>query len=179
MADAQFADPLHQAPARRSGAPRGMKQRRFTPEEDEIIRTAAGRTSVSVAEQLGRPPPVVRMRARRLGLGYWMEFRGYRETQGYKVARINRGPDGSLSRRVPVHRDVVAKAIGRDLREEERVHHINLVKQDNRIENLHLFPTDVEHRRAHNSVNKLIAGLLDRGHLVFDRDAGVYRLGEQ
>ena len=47
------------------------------------------------------------------------------------------------------HRLVVAAAIGRPLDADEVVHHINRIRDDNRLENLELFSTQAEHARAH------------------------------
>lgn len=52
---------------------------------------------------------------------------------------------------VPEHRLIMEKYLGRYLRPEEVVHHINEVTDDNRIENLMLFKNDAEHTKHHHS----------------------------
>jgi len=52
------------------------------------------------------------------------------------------------------HRIVVEKFIGRKLTDKEIVHHINLNKKDNRIENLMIFPNDSEHIKFHTKIRQ-------------------------
>lgn len=47
------------------------------------------------------------------------------------------------------HRLVVEKILNRYLTKQERVHHINEIRDDNRPENLYLFPTDPAHISYH------------------------------
>lgn len=156
---------------------RRYRSSRFTPAEDEIIRAAkdAGRSSVDVGRELGRDSGVIRLRAMRIGLGAWR--RPLVDCNGYRIARIDQLGNG-IVRRVPEHRAVMERMLGRRLTDSERVHHINARKRDNEPENLHLCANDAAHHRAHHSVTKLLAGLLERGAISFNRDKGIYELCE-
>jgi hypothetical protein len=54
------------------------------------------------------------------------------------------------------HRVIAEKIIGRDLKREETIHHINERKNDNRTENLYYFLKDNLHKAYHGLKNKPI-----------------------
>jgi hypothetical protein len=68
---------------------------------------------------------------------------GRRKKEGYVLLRAGAGYDLE-------HRLVLAERIGRSLRSEERAHHVNEVKTDNRPENLWLWPDDASHSYWHS-----------------------------
>jgi hypothetical protein len=82
------------------------------------------------------------------------------------------------ARWVPEHRLVMEEAIGRPLRREEVVHHINGVRDDNRLENLELHPSKRSHNRAHRRVDRkaiVEAYLAGEGTRVIARRMGTSR----
>jgi hypothetical protein len=66
---------------------------------------------------------------------------------GYWYVWNNTHPNRTKQNRVAEHRLVVESMIGRYLEKHEVVHHINGNPQDNRPENLALFPSNSEHLR--------------------------------
>jgi len=57
--------------------------------------------------------------------------------------------------RIYEHHLIMEKHIGRKLKRSEVVHHINNIRDDNRIENLMLFPNNKAHLAYHNYLRKL------------------------
>ena len=158
---------------------------RWTPNEDGFLKANYRAIPVSaLAKRLKRSPKATRTRLERLGyrlaslprnspkpkiirrkyLGWHMD--GY----GRKIISVKgRGP-------VAHHRLIIEQEVGRRLLRTEHVHHINGDKQDNRIGNLHLFPDAGGHMACHRSLEAVIAVLLDRGIVEFNRNKGRYEL---
>lgn len=68
---------------------------------------------------------------------------------GYIYVRLPNHPNASVGGYFFEHRHVMEQHLGRYLERSERVHHINGIKDDNRLENLQLFSSESEHQRFH------------------------------
>lgn len=76
----------------------------------------------------------------------------YKDKHGYIYIYSPNHPFKNSSNRVFEHRVVMEKHIGRYLNKEEVVHHINGIVDDNRIENLMLFPNNIAHLNYHKFI---------------------------
>lgn len=72
-----------------------------------------------------------------------------KESRGYLLIHKPYHPDADKQGYVREHRLIMEKKLGRYLKKEEVIHHINGIKSDNRINNLQLFESSKEHKRFH------------------------------
>lgn len=72
-------------------------------------------------------------------------------------------------KRIALHRYLMEKELGRELKVEETVHHIDMDKSNNTIENLYLFKDESEHMKAHSQIRQLISELFKIGVVGFNR----------
>ncbi len=86
---------------------------------------------------------LTRIYKKREGSSNWKG--GIWKIRGYIYIYSPNHPFGGVRGYVAEHRLVMEKHIGRYLTKKENVHHINGIKDDNRIENLMLFSTLKEH----------------------------------
>lgn len=92
---------------------------------------------------------------------------------GYATLRWSSLPEsdrrlvyGSKSGRVFEHRVIMARVMGRPIRPDERVHHLNGVRDDNRLENLQLEVNNGSHTRLHAAVYAELRALRHENELL-------------
>ena len=95
---------------------------------------------------------------------------------GHIMVKQRAHPYANKMKDVAEHRLVMESHIGRYLTPQERVHHINLKKDDNNLNNLVLFSSDSEHFKSHGSLNACVATLIEQGVLQFNRSKNIYEV---
>jgi hypothetical protein len=82
----------------------------------------------------------------------------HKHDQGYVLVYVGRNhPMAKSNGYAYEHRLAMSEAIGRVLKPEEVVHHINGVRDDNRLENLILFESHEAHARHHAELERAAA----------------------
>jgi YHS domain-containing protein len=82
-----------------------------------------------------------------------------KNSRGYIEVLKPNHPFSHKSGYIQEHRYIMEQAIGRYLKPEEVIHHINGIKTDNRIENLMLFKNSSEHTKYHLKIKNLWGAL--------------------
>jgi hypothetical protein len=135
-----------------------LAKRADIPEETLRELCAQGLTSREIASQLEWSEETVRRAQIRLGIDRlpgkarpWKNsfWRGGAtvDDEGYILQKVAGHPNATVGGYVRVHRLMMEAHIGRLLEDEEVVDHKNRDTSDNRIENLHLYPTNGDHLR--------------------------------
>lgn len=84
------------------------------------------------------------------GENHW-KYNGGKTIAGkYKMIYKPEHPFANRHGYIREHRFIMEQQIGRYLKPQERVHHINGIHQDNRAENLRLFNDTSEHSKFHH-----------------------------
>jgi biotin operon repressor len=83
-----------------------------------------------------------------------VRFARQRMISGYQYIKAEGHPLANSNGFVTEHRLVAEKALGRKIKHGERIHHINLRKRDNRIENLAVLPSQAMHRMVHEYLGR-------------------------
>ena len=81
---------------------------------------------------------------------------------GYRMLKVDGHPASKNGGYVPEHRYIAESALGRYLEPREQVHHINMNKLDNQIENLAVLANKEDHAKLHKYLERVgvyLAGL--------------------
>ena len=107
---------------------------------------------------------------------------GWRESKshgGYIIKRIYNDPNFSTIGYTLQHRYIMSKHLGRKLLKDEMVHHIDMDKTNNDINNLWLCDAS-QHQIAHTSYNTLCAiGFKKPIQFAFDTKKGIYYITKE
>jgi len=94
--------------------------------------------------------------------------RGYGSNSHILIKAPNH-PGADRNGCIPEHRMIIENELGRFLSKEEVIHHIDMVKNNNKLDNLDLFKNNKEHFLCHGSLNNCVKELISMGILHYDR----------
>lgn len=125
--------------------------------QSRFCRKCGGKRSYETRKKNGTLKPMPSVRGMTFSRG------GYISSYGYKILNNSRE-----------HRIIIENALGRTLNTTERVHHINMNKLDNRLENLYLCTDTSEHHKVHAALNPLVEELINDGVIGFENGRYIY-----
>lgn len=88
----------------------------------------------------------------------------YKNSNGYVYVLKPNHPFAKKNGYVAEHRLIFEKHLGRYINPSEYIHHINGIKDDNRLENLKLFNNESDHLKLHHPKGKPLAKTTGRTH---------------
>lgn len=97
-----------------------------------------------------------------------------RDINGYILIKNYTHPNRNSHNDILEHIFIISNFLNRPLKRGEIVHHINFIRNDNRLKNLYLFKNNSEHLKSSKSLFKLVAELLKRKIIKFNN--GAYKL---
>jgi hypothetical protein len=107
-----------------------------------------------------------------------------RAINGYILIKDYNHPNRNSHNDVLEHIKVMTKKLKRPIKKGEIIHHINYIRDDNRINNLHLYKNHSEHMGASRSLFKLVDKLLKlkiikfkNGEYVMNKRSDVMQVG--
>lgn len=100
-----------------------------------------------------------------------------RAINGYILIKDYNHPNKNSHNDMLEHRLIMEGYLGRYLTAEEIIHHINYIKNDNRIKNLYLYSNRSEHLKANKSLNELVDKLLKLNIIKFKK--GRYEMNKR
>ena len=95
-----------------------------------------------------------------------------KDVNGYVRVKVAVGSGRWISE----HILVMEAHLGRKLRKGEGVHHINGIRDDNRIKNLYLCKNKSEHKRIEDSCKLLVLSMFIKGEVIFNGESKCYEL---
>jgi len=154
------------------GLPKYVEKARWSKDESRILRDNLKAPVPELRRMVpGKSDSSIRTMARKMGRTR-KNNRGFTKADGYMHLY------GHGKRAVAEHRIVMEQHLGRKLEKGEMVHHINCVRDDNRIENLDLMGDNSRHQAAHKTLSKLKGHLLAIGAIRYNFATHLYELGD-
>ena len=151
------------------GLPKYIESKPWTEGDVELIKADPDRPLDELAAMFPeRDRYAVRQKAIKLGRRRTRR-KGHTYVNGYR--KIFGG-----GREILEHRAVMEEHIGRELKDWEVVHHINCVRDDNRLSNLDLL-SQTRHTETHKSLWAIVPDLLDLGMIHYDESKHAYGAG--
>ncbi len=100
-----------------------------------------------------------------------------RAINGYILIKDYKHPNRNSHNDVLEHIKVMSTYLQRPLKKGEIIHHINFIRNDNRLKNLYLYSSNSEHLQGSFSIFKLVKSLLEKNIICFEK--GTYKMNSR